>query len=105
VLGDHSDEVVTTEIEASGQFHNVGARRYLWDVIYSADDYIAVLNTYSHHRALDDEVRERLIERIHQRIEARPTRTVRKTYLALLYVVELGSRHPGRVSPTIVSPR
>jgi SAM-dependent methyltransferase len=87
-LGDHSDEVVTDEIEASGRFRNVGARRCLWDVIYTADDYIAVLNTYSHHRALDDEARERLVERIHRRIEARPERNVRKTYLALLYVAE-----------------
>lgn len=87
-LGDHSDEVVTNEIETSGRFHNVRARRYLWDVIYTADDYIAVLNTYSHHRALNDEARERLLERIHRRIEARPERTVRKTYLAMLYVAE-----------------
>ena len=87
-LGDHSDEVVTIEIETSGRFHNVGARRYLWDVIYTADDYIAVLNTYSRHRALDDEARERLRKRIHQRIEARPERNVRKTYLAMLYVAE-----------------
>jgi SAM-dependent methyltransferase len=87
-LGDHSDEVVTAEIETSGRFHNLSARRYLWDVIYTADDYIAVLNTYSHHRALDDEARERILERIHRRIEARPQRNVRKTYLAMLYVAE-----------------
>lgn len=87
-LGDHSDEVVTNEIETSGRFRNVCARRYLWNVIYTADDYIAVLNTYSHHRALDDQVRERLLERIHERIEARPDRNVRKTYLAMLYVAE-----------------
>lgn len=79
---------MTGEIEASGRFHDVVARRYLWDVIYTADDYIAVLNTYSHHRALDGEVRERLVERIHRRIEGRPERNVRKTYLAMLYVAE-----------------
>jgi hypothetical protein len=79
---------VTDEIERSGRFRTVSARRYVWDVIYTADDYIAVLDTYSHHRALDGEVRERLLERIHRRIEARPERTVRKTYLAMLYVAE-----------------
>jgi SAM-dependent methyltransferase len=87
-LGDHSDEVVANELETSGRFRRVGARRYLWDVIYTADDYIAVLNTYSHHRALDDRAREGLLERIHKRIEARPERHVRKTYLAMLYVAE-----------------
>jgi hypothetical protein len=56
--------------------------------MYTADDYIAVLSTYSHHRALDRETRERLLERIHRRIEARPGRTVRATYLAMLYVAE-----------------
>ena len=59
-LADHSDEVVTGEIETNGRFHNVVARRYLWDVIYTADDYVDVLSTYSHHRALGDEARERL---------------------------------------------
>jgi SAM-dependent methyltransferase len=87
-LGDHSDEVVTNELEASGRFHDPSARRYLWDVTYTGDDYVAVLATYSHHRALDDEIGERLLERIHRRIEARPERTVRKTYLAMLYVAE-----------------
>jgi hypothetical protein len=48
--------------------------------------YIAVLDTYSGHRALDDERRERLYERIHQRAEARPAGKVRKTYLASLNV-------------------
>jgi SAM-dependent methyltransferase len=87
-IGDHSDEVVTDEIATSRRFHRVAARRYLWDVIYTADDYIAVLSTYSHHRALDDEARERVVERIHRRIEGRPERSVRTTYLAMLYVAE-----------------
>ena len=41
-------------------------------MIYTADEYIAVLNTYSGHRALEDDTRERLLTRIHRRIEARP---------------------------------
>jgi hypothetical protein len=57
-------------------------------VIYSADEYIALLNTYSGHRAFDDETRERLLSRIHGRIEARAERTVRKTNLAMLDVAE-----------------
>lgn len=83
-----SDEILCGEIEASGRFRNLGAMRYLWDVIYTADEYIELLNTYSGHRALDDDRRERLLTRIHRRIEARPERNVRRTYLALLYVAE-----------------
>lgn len=82
-VGDLGDE-----IEASGLFHNVALRRYLWDVIYPADEYIAVLNTYSGHRALDDATRERLFDRIRRRIEVRPEGTVRKTYLATLNVAQ-----------------
>jgi hypothetical protein len=74
------------EIAASGFFHNVGARRRVWNVTYTADEYIALLATYSGHRALDDDTRERLFARIRRRIEARPGGTVRKTYLALLNV-------------------
>ncbi|MGO9873985.1 MAG: class I SAM-dependent methyltransferase [Acidimicrobiia bacterium] len=87
-VADLSDEVLCGEIEASGRFCNVGARRYLWDVIYTADEYIAVLNTFSAHRALDDDTRARLDTRIHRRILARPERKVRTTYLAMLYVAE-----------------
>lgn len=87
-LADHSDEVVAAELEASGRFRGLRARRYLWDVVHTADDYVALLGTYSHHRALDDEVRGRLLERIGERIEARPEPTVRATYLAMLYVAE-----------------
>jgi SAM-dependent methyltransferase len=74
------------EIEESGLFRNVAVRRYVWEVIYTADEYIAVLNTYSGHRVLDDEARRRLFERIHRRIDARPQQKVRKTYLATLNV-------------------
>ena len=52
----------------------------------TADEYVAVLNTYSGHRALDEQTRERLLARIRRRIEARPERKVRKTYLAMLNV-------------------
>jgi SAM-dependent methyltransferase len=80
-VGDLGDEIA-----ASGRFRNVAARRYLWDVVYSADEYIAVLDTYSGHRALDHATRDRLYERIRRRIEQRPEQKVRKTYLATLNV-------------------
>jgi SAM-dependent methyltransferase len=86
----HPDSIqdLSEEIAASGFFRNLSARRYLWYVTYTADEYIGALNTYSGHRALDDDTRERLLARIHQRVEARPGRKVRKTYLAMLNVAE-----------------
>lgn len=82
-IGDLSEE-----IEASGFFRATAARRYAWDVSYTADEYIALLNTYSGHRALDDDRRERLYDRIRRRIDARPGGTVRKTYVTTLDVAE-----------------
>lgn len=76
------------EIAAGGFFQNIATRRYLWDVIYTADDYIAVLETYSGHRALDEATRERLLDRVRRRIESRPHHKVRKTYLAMLNVAQ-----------------
>lgn len=76
------------EINASCLFRNVAVRRYIWDVTSTADEYIAVLDTYSGHRALDVIARERLYTRVRRRIEARPEGTVRKTYLATLNVAQ-----------------
>jgi SAM-dependent methyltransferase len=86
----HPDAIpdLSAEISASGFFRNLGARRYLWDVIYTADEYVAVLNTYSGPRAFDDTRRERLFECIHRRVGERPHGKVRKTYLAILNVAQ-----------------
>ena len=83
-----SDDTIIRELEASGRFGSPVCRNYLFDVTYTADDYIALLNTYSGHLAFDGGTRERLLTRIHDRIEARPQRNVRRTSLALLYVAE-----------------
>jgi SAM-dependent methyltransferase len=77
------------EMAASGLFRHVEERRYLWDVEYTADEYVALIGTFSAHLVLDPAVGKRLVERIHARIEPRPGGRVRKTYLALL---DLGER-------------
>lgn len=70
------------EVAASGLFGDTIVRRYVWDVQYTADEYVAVLDTYSGHRALEPAVRAELYDRIRRRIED----TVRKTYLTTLNV-------------------
>jgi SAM-dependent methyltransferase len=77
---------MSADVNASGRFRIVANRRYLWDVTYSADEYIDVLRTYSNHRDLDEDTRERLLGRIRRRVDARPGGQVRKTYLAMLNV-------------------
>jgi SAM-dependent methyltransferase len=72
---------LTAEFAASGLFEPATARRHLWDVTYTADEYVAVLDTYSSNRALPGPQRQELYRRIRERIG---TATVRKTYLATL---------------------
>jgi SAM-dependent methyltransferase len=84
----HPDEVpdLSADIESGGRFRNVGARRYVWRVRYTTDEYLAVLDTYSGHRALERDQRERLYDRIRRRIDAEPEQAVTKTYLTTLNV-------------------
>ena len=81
-----ADEVedLSAEIEASGVFRNVAARRHLWEKRYTADDYVALLSTYSPNLDLDEATRARLFGRIHRRIERQGS--VKTTYLFTLNV-------------------
>lgn len=79
---------LSEEIAESRLFRNIATRRYLWDVVYGADDYVQVLETYSGHRALDDDTRTRLLDLIRRRVQQRPDGRVRKTYLGILNVAE-----------------
>ncbi|MGH8888715.1 MAG: class I SAM-dependent methyltransferase [Acidothermaceae bacterium] len=83
-----SDDTIIRELDASGRFATPECRHYLFDVTYTANEYIALLSTYSGHIAFGAQTRERLFTCIDDRIEARPERTVRRTSLALLYVAE-----------------
>jgi len=85
VIGD-----LKAEIDASGVFETIAVRRYLWDITYTADEYLDVLNTYSGHRALDEEMRGHLLALIRRRIMSRPTATVRKSYLTVLTLARRG---------------
>jgi hypothetical protein len=82
------------EVEASGVFDDVVVRRYLEEVAYTADEYIALLDTFSGHRAMEAARRFRLYEEIHRRIEARPGARVRKAYLFVLHVARARESSP-----------
>ena len=77
------------EFRASGFFTSIEERRHLQPITYTADEYIAVLGTFSDNLALPAEQREELFRRIHGRIEARPGGTVTKHFLLLLTVGRL----------------
>lgn len=73
-------------IEASGLFEDVEVRRYVWDRYYSADEYVALLDTFSGHIAMEPAKREHLYREIRRRIGARPDARVRRHWLAILHV-------------------
>ena len=74
------------DIEASGLFRDVQVRRYLWDRTYTADEYVALLNTYSNHRRMRPDRRELLFREIRRLLGRRPDNSVRKHYLFTLQV-------------------
>jgi len=81
-----ADEVedLSAEIDASGVFRNVAARRHLWETHYTADEYVALISTYSPNLDLDEVTKARLVDRIHRRIEQQGS--VKMTYLFTLNV-------------------
>ena len=85
----HPDEIPTPikeELDRSGLFGAVAIRKYKWNRVYNADDYISLLNTYSDHRALDDSIREALFLDIAELINAQFAGQIIKEYLTLLYL-------------------
>jgi hypothetical protein len=60
--------------------------RYVWSRDYTAEEYLAVLSTYSGHIAASPQQRETLFTGIRDLIATRPSATVRKHYLNTLQV-------------------
>jgi SAM-dependent methyltransferase len=78
------------EIAASGLFDDLHVRRYVWERHYTADEYIALLDTFSGHLAMEASKREHLYREIRDRIERRPERRVRRHWYAVLHVARRG---------------
>jgi SAM-dependent methyltransferase len=81
-------ETFADEMNASGLFRVVAERRYLWDVEYTANEYVDVISTYSVNIAMDAPSRERLFDLLRARIGSR---TIRKTYLTTLDIARRSS--------------
>ena len=74
------------EIEASGLFADVAVRRFDWEVRYTAESYIRLLDTFSGHIAMADWQRDRLYGEIRRRLAARPDGRLRRHWGAVLHV-------------------
>jgi len=58
----------------------------VWEVAYTARDYLALLETFSGHIAMEPRKRDSLYGEIRRRIEARADPRVRRHWLAILHV-------------------
>jgi SAM-dependent methyltransferase len=83
----HPDTIEPPDVaalRASGCFEEPAVRRYLWALDYTADEYVALLSTYSNHIAATPEQRATLFAAVRHLIGGRPSGTVRKHYLTLV---------------------
>jgi hypothetical protein len=74
------------EIDATGLFSVVAIRQYDWERVYAAEEYIALLSSFSSHIAMADWQRERLFGEVRRRLALRPGGTLRRHRGAVLHV-------------------
>lgn len=73
-------------ISASGRFDVVAVEQYDWELVYDAEGYLALLDTFSGHIAMTDAQRDRLYGEIRDRLADRPDGRLRRHYGAVLHV-------------------
>ena len=82
-------ELVDLERDSGGLFRSVSARVFDWETIHDADSYIALLNTFSGHIAMQPWQRDRLYGEIRRRLAARPDGRLRRHWGAVLEIGRL----------------
>jgi SAM-dependent methyltransferase len=80
------------EITGSGSFGDVAVRHFDWEVGYDAEGYLALLNTFSSHIAMEAWQRERLYGEIRRRLAQRPDGRLRRHWGAVLHVAHRQER-------------
>jgi SAM-dependent methyltransferase len=74
------------QLEATGLFEDVRVRRFDWETVYTAEEYIALLNTFSGHISMPQWKRDRLYGEIRRRLAERPDGRLRRHWGAALHV-------------------
>jgi SAM-dependent methyltransferase len=74
------------EIEQSGLFEVVLVRHFDWELIYTADEYLRLLDTFSGHIAMERWKRDHLYDWIRQRLAQRPDGRLRRHWGAILHI-------------------
>jgi SAM-dependent methyltransferase len=76
----------TDEIEASTLFDVVAVRQFDWQVTYTAEGYVNLLDTFSGHITMADWQRERLYGEIRRLLAERPDGVLHRGWGAALHV-------------------
>lgn len=82
----------TPEFERDGRFREVGFRRYEQEPTYTTGEYLALIQTYSGHRALPTDARRALVACIAQLIDGRfGGRVAKRSLTELTFALTHGS--------------
>jgi SAM-dependent methyltransferase len=74
------------DLEASGRFAVAGTRRHVWARRYTAAGYLALLDTFSGHIAMEPARREHLYQAVRRLLAERPDGRLTRHWLAVLTV-------------------
>jgi hypothetical protein len=74
------------EIEGSGLFEDIVVRHFDWEVVYDADWYLRLLDTFSGHIAMEPWQRDRLYGEIRRRLGQRAGARLRRHWGPVLQV-------------------
>jgi SAM-dependent methyltransferase len=83
---DEVDRPLLDDLTSTALFEQPNVRTYLSPITYTAEQYLAVLATYSNHIAMDEPDRAVLFDRVQDMINSRPGKKITKHYLNTLYV-------------------
>lgn len=84
------------EIEATGLFADVGIWRFGWEIEYTAEEYIRLLDTFSGHISMAQWQRDRLYGEIRRRLAERPGGRLTRGWGAVLHVARRRHAEAGR---------
>ncbi len=86
------------EIERSGLFGDVVVRHFDWEIGYNAEEYLALLDTFSGHIAMQASKRTRLYTEIRRRLQERSNGRLRRHWGAVLHVARRADRYRSHAS-------
>ncbi|MEO1059660.1 MAG: class I SAM-dependent methyltransferase [Actinomycetota bacterium] len=90
---DRHDYDPIAELEASGLFDDIKDHRFGFQINYTCDGFLALIDTYASHEVLAAPVRERLHEQLRTAIDTQLDGTVTKPYETLLVLGTASTRN------------